>query len=85
MPDPRALLDRLTSLAPRVDKTLLRVIADLMADDCLPVGVLLNVGDALGEAYQAAMLDGRLRDAVEIGAVSMVVAREAERPRPGFW
>lgn len=85
MRDRAAWLAALTRLAPRVDQTLLRVLAGVLANGATPHDVLLLIGDALREAYSQAMVDGRLRDACEIGAVSMVVAGEAERPRPGFW
>lgn len=85
MPDSRLWLDELTRVAPRTDRTLLSMMARLLADDRVPPDVLLLLVDALTEAAMDAMFDDRLRDAGEAIALAAKVAAAAARPRPGFW
>jgi hypothetical protein len=75
----------LTSAAPRVDRTLLRILAELLAEPATPRDLLFNAADALGDASRDALLESRLRDACEISALAMFVANAALHPRPGFW
>jgi hypothetical protein len=72
---------------PRLDRTLLRVIAGVLARDDLLPDVHLILADALDEAAQECVAGGRAIDALPLRAVRNIVSRAAEQaPRIGaFW
>lgn len=72
---------------PRLDRTLLRVIAGVLARDDLLPDVHLVLADALDEAAQECLAGGREEDALPLLAVRNLVSQAAEEaPRTGaFW
>lgn len=87
MPDPRAWLAELSSIAPGADRTMLRVIARLLVGDASS-DALLIVADALREAAAELRLEVRERQAAELTWIADLVAGEASARRPGrgpFW
>lgn len=72
---------------PRLDRSLLRVIAGLLARDDLLPDVYLIVADALDEASRECIAGGRALDALPLRALRNLVTTEGETaPRVGaFW
>jgi hypothetical protein len=82
MPDPRSWLSDLSELAPRVDRTLLRITANLLASHS-GSDALLILSDALREAGTELLLDGRERLAADMLSLALLVSAEAgRRPDP---
>ncbi len=72
---------------PRLDRTLLRIIAGVLARDDLAPDVLLIIADALDEACRECIAAGRPLDAFPLRSVGNLVRDEAaQAPRRGsFW
>jgi hypothetical protein len=78
-------LDELARVAPRIDRTLLRVIADLI-DGAPHPDVLLIVGDALGDAACELSVSGHSREAIELSALRRLLIDDVARlGRSAFW
>jgi hypothetical protein len=77
-------LDELTRVAPLTDRTLLRVLARLLARDGASDAVRV-ANTALAEATTDLMIEGRLRAAGELGALGAIIDRETCQGRGNFW
>ncbi len=83
MPDPATWLSELSLVAPRTDRTALRIIARLLADT-QNADVLLLVSDALAEAARGFMIESRPRDAAEMIALGGLIGAHVQRRRGSF-
>lgn len=72
---------------PRIDRTLLRIIAGVLARDDLLPDVHLIIADALDEAAKECVAGGRALDALPFRLLRNLVRSEADHaPRTGaFW
>lgn len=75
------LLDR----DPRIDRTLLRIIAGLLAREGLHPDIYLILADALDEAARESIGAGRPLDALPFRLLRNLLATEAARRRGSFW
>jgi hypothetical protein len=84
MPDAAAWLDALTGIAPGIDRTMLRVIAHLLATRARP-DTLLTVRDALREAAAELIFDRRYRRAAELVAIGAILENAPSLRCGAFW
>jgi hypothetical protein len=76
-------LAELVARDPRIDRTLLRIIANVLARRDLAADVYLIISDALEEAAGECVAGGRAVDALPLRLLSNAVASAA--PRGSFW
>jgi hypothetical protein len=72
---------------PQLDRTMLRIIAGVLARDDLPPDVHLIIADALDEATRECLAAGRINEAFPLRRLRVLLWNEAEAaPRRGsFW
>lgn len=83
--DAGAWLALLIERDPRIDRTLLRVIAGILAREDLHPDVYLIIADALDEAARDSIAGGRPLDALPLRLLRNLVSGETSRRRGSFW